>query len=233
MILAANEPYFLPYLGYWQMIAASDLFLVGDDFTYQPRKWANRNLIVVNRRPFWFRVDVKGASSFRYINEIELCPVNSRYLLRVLEMAYRRAPFFADGYALAQRILAFDEGGMLYSFLENSIREVCRYLSIGTPFGRTSDYPGNSSLHREKRIFDLCERSGADVYLNLPGGQALYRYDDFRRHGIDLRFIDPHLEPYPQFTDEFIPRMSILDAIMFNSREQLHDMLAGYSVIHG
>ena len=233
MIVAANQPYLFPYLGYWQLINAADVFLIGDDYAYMRKSWINRNRILINGRPQWFRMEVEDASSFRSIIDTRLKPIGLESKLRTLEMAYHKAPYFADAYALASRVLTYDSGGMLAPFLENSIREVCGYLGIDTRIGHTSDFPGNSALKREHRIYDFCHRLGADVYLNAPGGQDLYHFDDFRSQGIELRFLQPELRPYPQFGESFVPSLSILDVLMFNSRDAAHDMLSHCSFIYG
>lgn len=226
MILAANQPYLFPYLGYWQLINAADVFLIGDDYAYMRKSWINRNRILIGGKPQWFRMEVEDASSFRLIIDTKLKPIGLEDKLRTLEMAYHKAPYFADAYSLARRVLCYDSGGMLTPFLENSIREVCGYLGIDTRIGHTSDFPGNAVFKREHRIYDLCHRLGANVYINAPGGQDLYSFDDFREHGIELRFLQPELRPYPQFGAPFVPSLSILDILMFNSREAVHDMLS-------
>lgn len=232
MILAANQPYFFPYLGYWQLINAADVFLVADDVTFRRKSWICRNRILVSGRPYWLRLQVQDASSFRLIMDTRLSGVNS-FLekLRTLEMAYHKAPFFADVYDLASRVFAFDSKGMLSPFLENSIREVCGYLGIDTVIGRCSDYPENSRYHREKSIYYLCRELGADTYINLPGGQALYDFGEFGREGIELRFIQPRMREYPQFRGPFVPSLSILDIMMFNSREAVHEMLSDFDYV--
>ena len=233
MTISSNQPYYFPYIAYWQMIGASDLFLVGDDFAYMKHGWIARNRILVGGGPQYFRVEVDHKSSFRLISDTLLSPsMNVSDKLKTVEMAYHEAPYFGDVFPLFERVLCNPER-RLVPFLEYSIKEVCDYLGITTPFGRTSDYPGNSALKREERIYDLCVRTGADRYINLPGGSALYHAEDFAKHGIELRFIRSRLTPYRQWGGPFVERLSILDAMMFNSREQLHAMLDDYDLVDG
>lgn len=234
MTVAGNQPYFLPYLGYWQLIHAADRFLIADDIDYIKGGWINRNRILIDGNPHYFRVEKAGHAESRLIRDkqVSMNPFGLKEKLKTLEMAYRRAPCFAEGYALAERILTWPERN-LSLFLEHSIREVCAYLGITTPLGRTSDLPGNNLLRREERIYDFCRRLGADTYINLPGGQKLYDYREFARHGIRLRFILPNLTPYVQFGMPFVERLSILDAIMFNPPDTLHAMLDDYTWIDG
>ena len=234
MILAGNQPYFLPYLGYWQLIAAADLFLLGDDYCYIRRGWVNRNRILVDGAPRYFRVEVRKNPVSRLIcDKVRVMdPKLDRNRLRTLEMTYHRAPCFDAGYALAERIFACPDPGLL-PFLEYSIREVCQYLEITTPVGRMSELEGNAAFRREERIYDACRRLGADTYINAVGGQTIYRFPEFARRGIRLRFLRSGLPPYPQFGRPFVPSLSILDAIMFNPPERLQEMLRDYTWIDG
>lgn len=230
MTLAANQPYFLPYFPYWQLIASADTFLVSDDYAYMKGSWIPRNRILVDGRPQYFRIEVDHRSCHKSIMDTSLAPMNISDKLLTLEMAYHKAPFFNDGYALAERILSCPERN-LAEFLHASIREVCAYLGITTPLRKTSELPGNSLLRREERVYDFCHRLGADRYINAIGGQALYGKEAFRREGIDLYFICSEAAPYDQECTPFVPDLSVLDAIMFNSREALHERLGQYRLI--
>ena len=234
MILAGNQPYFLPYLGFWQLIHLSDLFLLADDYDFIRHGWVNRNRILLGGKPQQFRIEIAHGAPSRLIidKQIAMKPQWREDKIQTVAMAYHNAPYLAEGYALTERILNYPERNLAL-FLEHSIREVCAYLGITTPFCHSSDLTGNSRFKREERIYDFCHRLGADTYVNLPGGQAIYDFGEFARHGIKLRFIQPNLRPYPQFGGPFVERLSILDAIMFNSREQLHEMLDDYTFIDG
>lgn len=231
MTLAANQPYFFPYLPYWQLIACADMFLIADDYAYMRKSWINRNRILVNGEPRFFRIRIRDASSFRMIGDTEILPPD-RDLLKTLDMAYHKAPHFDEGFAVARAVLEYPDQNLV-DFLEHSYRVICDYLGIDTPLMRTSALPGNNLYKKEFRIYDFCHRLGADTYVNAVGGQHLYHFDDFVREGLRLRFLRSCCEPYPQFGDSFTPGLSILDAMMFNSREQLQRLLGQYSFIDG
>ena len=230
MTLAAHQPYFIPYIAYWQLIAAVDHFLIADDYAFMKQGWINRNRILINGKPNIFRLEVNGQSSYKYINETELLPINVEDKMKTVYMAYHKAPFYAEGSLLMEDILSFPELN-LSMFLANSIFKICNYLDIHTPISYTSDIPGNSSLKLEQRIYDFCKAHGANVYVNAIGGQELYHFDEFREHGIKLRFINSSHPEYKQFGNDFVGQLSILDAIMFNSKEELHLMLKQYTFI--
>lgn len=232
MILASHQPYFLPYFAYWQLIHAADRFLIGDDYAFIKSGWIARNRILVQGKPQFFRMEISRKSSFRRICDTQLAPIRIGDKLKTLEMAYHKAPYFADVYPLAERILTNPER-RLAAFLEDSIRDVCRYLGIVTPLGRTSDLPGNRLLRREYRIYDFCHRMGADTYVNAIGGQSLYEGPAFAREGLRLKFLQARHTPYPQSGGPFVEKLSVLDTMMFNSRERLHEMLDDYTLIDG
>lgn len=224
MTLAANQPYFLPYFPYWQLIHAADRFLVADDYAFIRHGWVTRNRIRMGEREIYLMVELEGMSRNKLITELQLMPVQVQKKLKTLESAYHKAPFFQEGYALAERILTCPERNLAL-FLEASIRETAAYLGIETPIGRTSQLEGNALYKREERVYDLCHRLGAAHYINPIGGQALYSFEEFRRQGIRLSFLNSHAEE--------AGTLSVLDAIMNHSRDQLHAMLDQYTLIDG
>ena len=220
MILSANQPYFLPYFPWWQLIAQADLFLISDDYAFMIRGWINRNRIRVNGQEQYFRIRLKDISCHRTIAQTERLSADAEDNLKTLAMAYHKAPYFAEGYALAERIFACQDLN-LNAFLTHSIREVCAYLGIGTPLRMTSSFEGNALLSREERIFDFCRRCEADIYVNAIGGQALYDKEAFAAKGIELRFLQT----------EATENLSIIDSVMHHSREELHDMLGRFRYV--
>ena len=130
----------------------------------------------------------------------------------------------------AEKILDNPERNVA-EFLFQSIKDVCRFLGINTKFIRSSEIPGNDNYKREYRIYDFCHRLGGDTYINAVGGQDLYHFDDFEKHGVTLKFIRPNIRPYKQFHNEFVPGLSILDVIMFNSVNTIKNMLEDCSFI--
>ena len=233
MIISANQPYFLPYLGYWQLIACADTFLLGDDYAYIRKGWVNRNRILAGGRSIWLRMEVAHFGFGTPITDVRLKQASISDKLRTLEMAYHRASNFGEGMSLAERIITFPERNLAV-FLEHSIREVCACLGIGTIIGRTSDLKGNSLLHREERIYDFCRRCGADTYVNAIGGMALYDFREFESRGLRLRFLRSRLPSYPQVGGgPFVPSLSILDAIMNNPVSAVREMLDEYDFVDG
>lgn len=220
MTLAAHQPYFLPYFPYWQLIAAADTFLVSDDYAFMKGSWIPRNRILVGGMPQYFRIELDHQSCHRLISDTFLKPLAAGEKLRTLEMAYHKAPFFAEGYALSARILTCPER-RLSLFLAHSIREVCDYLGITTRMLFSSSLSG-AQLRKSERIFHYCRSLGADRYINAIGGQALYDKARFAREGIALHFLQ---------SEAGLSGLSVLHDIMFHSREALHERLGQYRLL--
>ena len=220
MILSANQPYFLPYFPWWQLIAQADLFLIGDDYAFKRHGWISRNRILINGQVVYFRIPIRDMSCNRNIAETERKSADAGSNLRTLAMTYHKAPFFADGYTLAERIFSCKELN-LSRFLTHSIHEVCDYLDITTPLGLTSSLEGNAGFRREERIYDFCRRNGADIYVNAIGGRELYDKAEFAAHGIELRFLQT----------EVSENLSIIDTVMHHSRDELHEMLGRFRYV--
>lgn len=230
MTLASNQPYFMPYLAYWQLIAAADLFLVGDDYNYIRHGWISHNRILLGGAPCDFGISVKGASSNKLISEMEVAELDAARMLKKLQHCYGKAPYFADTMELMERIMNCPERN-LSLFLTHSIKEVCRHLGITTQIGTTSQFDTYGRLKKEERIYEYCRQTGADTYINPIGGQALYSFEEFRKRGITLKFINSQPSSYCQRVTSFVPGLSIIDVMMFNSREQIAQLLQQYTWI--
>ena len=227
MILAVHQPYFLPYIGYWQLIHAADLFLVADDYAFIKGGWIKRNRILVNGRPHYLGIGVRE-DSFKRCDEMAVRNIDETRIRNLLYEGYHKAPHYREGMALIDETLSCGEK-VLSEFLLNAIRVVCAYLGIDTPIGRTSDFPGNRDFKREERIYDLCARLDADIYANAIGGTSLYDFEAFRRRGVELRFLKPSDIVYRQYQNDFVRDLSIIDAIMFNARDAVRAMLDRYT----
>lgn len=230
MILGANQPYFIPYIGYWQLINAVDIFVIADDYNYIKNGWISRNRILSNGLIQYFNIEIKHASQNKKINELFRCDISTEKKLGHLICSYRKAPYFEDGILLMKDILTCPEMN-LAEYLTYSIKCICDFLEIKTKMIKSSQLDHNSDLKREYRIYDMCKRLGADQYYNAIGGEKLYSFQEFEKEGIRLNFIKRKDEiSYKQFNNSFVPDLSIIDVIMFNSKNEIKQMLKQYSL---
>ena len=225
------QPYFLPYIGYFQLISAVDTFVVYDDVKYTKKGWINRNRYLVDGHDAVFSLPLKGDADHLDVRDRRLAPDFRRdRLLNRLGEAYRRAPCFARVFPLLERIVRYDDDN-LFGFLHHSIVQVCAGLGIGTRLRVSSGFDIDPALRHQDRVLALCEAAGADTYVNASGGTALYSHEAFRARGITLRFIASRPIEYAQFGAPFVPWLSIVDVMMFNPPEAIRErLLPGYEL---
>jgi hypothetical protein len=217
MRLAIMQPYFFPYIGYFQLIAAVDLFIVYDNIKYTKKGWINRNRILQNGKDVMFSLPLKRNSDHLDVCERELAAnFNRDKLLNQFKEAYRRAPFFAQTFPLVEQIVRYEDSN-LFRFLHNSIARTCEHLGITTEIRISSGIAIEHDLKNQDKVLVLCEEVGANTYVNTIGGMELYSRQTFREKGIELKFIQSKPFEYTQCGNKFVPRLSIIDVMMFNS----------------
>lgn len=225
------QPYFVPYIGYWQLLNAVDKYVVYDDVNFIKGGWVNRNRILLNGVPGYINIQMVGASAYRLINEIGVTD-NAKILnkeLRTIEAAYRKAPNFDEGYCLIKEIMECGETN-LASFLFVSIQKICEYLGIKTSIVLSSEIDKDCTLKGQDKVISICKLLGAETYYNAAGGKELYSQAAFSKEGIELKFLKCRDISYSQFQNEFVPSLSILDVIMFNSKEKVSLLLEEYDL---
>jgi len=213
--LAIMQPYFFPYLGYWQLMHAVDRFVIYDDVNYIKGGWINRNRILVNGEITYVTAPLHQSSPFRRICDIALqpSPVWRDKMVKTFDLAYRKAPAFAEVFPVIEKIIRH-ETDSLSDYLAHQLQTLAACMGIGTEFVVSSRCYGNDELAGQARVIDICKREGAKTYINAQGGRALYDAATFRDAGIDLRFISMQPIPYAQRSSAFVPYLSIIDALM-------------------
>lgn len=229
MKLGIMQPYFLPYIGYFQLINAVDKYVIYDDVQFIKGGWINRNNILLNGNRFMFNLILNGASPNKLINEISVDP-NQIKLLKTIENSYKKAPYFESVFQLVVSILNFDDKN-LAKFIGNSIVEVCKYIDIDTEIIVSSDLNKNNDLRGQDKVISICKLLEVDSYLNAIGGQELYSKSFFLENSIDLYFLEPNKVDYKQFNNSFVPNLSIIDVLMFNSRQAIKEQLNKFILI--
>jgi len=232
MKIAVMQPYFFPYLGYFQLIHASERFVFYDDVNFIKNGWINRNRFLFEGAPRYFTIPLAGASPFTLIRDIRVQPSDQpwrRKLVETMRVAYKGAPHRDEGMGLLEGTLAI-ESDAIADFARHSVKSVMEYLGLDRETIDSSARYGNESLHGEARILDICRREAASVYVNAPGGRPLYDSSRFRAAGVELRFVDGRLDAYPQQAPAFVPGLSILDAIMHCPRARVAEMLGAYAL---
>ena len=230
--IAIMQPYFLPYLGYFQLLAGVDKFVVLDDVNYINGGWINRNRLLLNGKPFTFTIPLSRASQNRLICDIELVREQNwrNKLIRTIHQAYCQAPCYEKVVVLINRLVNYPSV-KIDEFLLNSLREIVQYLSLEVEIVDSSRVYNNAHLKGEERILDICRQEQADVYINTIGGIDLYDRNRFLNDGIQLYFMRPRPVNYPQGQSEHVSWLSILDVLMFNAPPAVRQLLAEMDLV--
>ncbi|WP_020595993.1 WbqC family protein [Spirosoma panaciterrae] len=234
MTIAIMQPYFLPYVGYMQLIKAVDKFILYDDVAFINRGWINRNRLAINGQEYLFTVPLKDASQNKRINEVHIAddPKWQGKLLKTIEQGYRKAPYYQTVMPLAEKIINFTTDSIA-ELVYFSLHELTQYLDLPTDLIQSSSIYNNADLKAQERILDICRQEGATRYINPIGGTELYDKPTFAQAGIELNFIKSNKVEYPQGNNRnpFIPWLSILDILMNNDLTSVRAMLDEYELV--
>src|SRR5215467_7362131 len=213
MTLAIMQPYFLPYIGYYQLIGAVDLFIVYDNIKYTKKGWINRNRMLVNGKDAMFSLPLKKDSDALDICDRQLAiDFDRAKLLNQWRGAYSTAPFFRETFPLLERIVGFQDPN-LFRYLFNSLRKTCKHLGLKTTFKISSEIPIDHSLKFQDKVLALCQAAGAQKYINAIGGLELYDPAAFSARGVEFRALRTRPFPYEQFGQAHVPYLSIVDLL--------------------
>jgi hypothetical protein len=229
------QPYLFPYIGYYQLISAVDEFVNYDDVAFIQQGWINRNRIKINGEARYFTVPLAAASSFRSIREtmVATLPYEAfrRKFFATINTVYGKAPFYRETLNLLEGVFV-PQPASIGDLAWQSVSAVCSYLRLETRLVPTATTFGNSHLKKADRLIDICRRENADIYINAIGGAELYSRDEFAKAGIALWFLRSGPVEYSQSDRRaFIPNLSIIDVLMFNSHEQVRLMLRNFNLV--
>jgi len=247
MKLGIMQPYFFPYLGYFQLIASCDTFVIYDRVSFRKKGWIARNRILNtgNGLPININVPLKSQSSNKMIFELEI-DNNQKWQEKFLNLVfynYKRAIHFEEIFVFLENTLnqSFD---LITSLNSLFIHQLCDLLDVKAKiiYPDESQREIESSLLKNSyndisvmtaRVIRVCKQYGATTYINPPGGQQLYSSVDFKTHDLELRFIQPNIPSYGQFKFQHVPNLSIVDCLMHMGIERTKEVLTNYKLISG
>lgn len=227
MKIAIMQPYFFPYIGYFQLMCAVDEFIIYDNIQFSKKGWINRNRILVNGLDAYITLPLKKDSDFLDVNHRYLSDdwnVERKKLLNRITESYRKAPQFSEVFPLIEKSVLFEEKN-LFQFIYHSIVCVKDFLEIKTPLVISSGLNIDHQLKAEKKVLALCKASRASTYINPIGGVELYDKQEFKNEGVELQFLKADNIIYKQYQNEFVPFLSIIDVMMFNTKENVKEYL--------
>lgn len=227
MKISIMQPYFFPYIGYFQLIANSDIFVIYDEIKYTKKGWINRNRFLKNGKATYFTVPLKKDSDFLYVSNRYLTQDwenEKQKIINQIKVAYHKAPHFKETFALFENCLSFQNTN-LFEFIFNAVKSICEYLDIKTPIQVSSELQISNDLKSAEKVKAICKILNAKTYINPIGGLELYDKNDFLNENLELIFLKAKNISYPQFENEFEPFLSILDILMFNDLKKVKEMI--------
>lgn len=232
--IAIMQPYFFPYIGYWQLIHAVDLYVVADNVHYIKHHWINFNRILGEKdQPHYFGMEISHANGTRHICDTErlVSRKQAEYLCRVLKFYYSKAPYYKEAMDVIKPIL-MDEEPNLARYLFKQLKAVAGYLGITSQIILLSEVMPRGECTAQEFIRRICEHFGHTTFTSSINGNIYYTKDAFREMGVNLDFLVRNEDiRYKQRCEEFVPDLSIIDAMMYCSREELHNMLNRYHFV--
>lgn len=217
MKVAIMQPYFFPYVGYFQLMAAVDLFIVYDNIKYTKKGWINRNRMLQRGKDVMFSLPLRNDSDSLDIRDRALAAdFNRDKLLNQLRGAYAKAPNFTEVFPVIEGAVRHADG-RLFAYLHNALARTCEHLGLVTPVRVSSTVDIDHGLKSQDKVIAIAKAVGATSYVNAIGGLELYEREAFHAQGLELQFIRSRPFEYHQFGDPFVPWLSIIDTLMFNS----------------
>lgn len=232
--VSVMQPYIFPYIGYFNLCYASDVFVFYDDVNYIKQGWINRNRILVNKRPYAFSIPLKNGSSFELIGNVAVSGFD-RYKVKFLErveQSYCKAKFFKAGRRYVENVLNH-ESESISRLAIKSVVDFFELVDIERCFLTSSEaFSSSKGIDRSDRLIEIVKSLGSSRYLNPVGGTALYDKDYFDQRGVKLSFVKAKLIPYTQVRPaEFVAGLSIIDVIMNNSVDDMRLHLRSYKLV--
>jgi hypothetical protein len=231
--VAIMQPYLFPYIGYFQLINSVDEFVIYDNIKYTKKGWINRNRILVKGKDQLITATLKKDSDYLDVVQRKLSDnwdKDKDKLLNIIKNEYKNAPYFDNAYEIIEKCLLNNKNN-LFEFIYDSLNIINNYLNIKTSMVTSSSIDIDHSLKSQDKVIAICKSRGATVYINAIGGVNLYSKEEFKSHNMDLNFIKSNPIVYKQFNNEFIPWLSIIDVMMFNSKETIQDYINSYTLV--
>lgn len=245
MKIAINQPYFFPYLGYFQLIAAADVFVAYENVAYTRKSWISRNRLQGKAKaPYFISLPTVKTTQGVLIKEVRLhhtAPQVITKLLRRIHTDYARAAHFGEVFGEIEQMFMMAPRTSLAAFNNHCLKWICDLLELQTKLSLKHEtlLGFESDLEKRKvqeasfevksqRVFGLMSHFGATHYLNLPGGSVLYQHSDFDNEGFGLDFLAIQTIEYPQFQNAFTPSLSILDVLLHCGIQHTRKLIYSY-----
>lgn len=239
MKLGIMQPYLFPYIGYFQLLNSVDQYVIYDEAQYIRQGFINRNRLLGDTMAqqvpyFQFSVGKSPQTDSIQRKQYISLEADKKKLLERISFVYKKAPFYRETTELVRDVSDCSSTSVSV-FNTCAIKKIASYLDMNTQIivssGIEDEKYKEAALKCQDLVLHICKYFQASEYVNAIGGTGLYDRNVFQYAGISLRFLKTNEMTYRQFGDRFIPNLSILDVLMFNSREEVKYMLGQYSYV--
>ena len=233
MKVGVMQPYFLPYLGYFQLIDSVDSFVFFDDVNFIKKGWINRNSILLNNEAHKFTIPLIKASQNKLINEIYLFDYLTwrNSFMSKIEVSYKSAPNYSNILDLIHDILYANNFELISDLSSSSVMKIMDYINLNRTTFKSSNL-NYSSSNATGKIVSICKKMNATEYINPINGKFLYDSKEFNENNLEIKIIKMSNEiSYSQNSPTFISNLSIIDVLMFNTIENVRSLIGKYEII--
>lgn len=229
MKLAIMQPYFMPYIGYFSLIKHVNEFILFDTPQFIRHGWIERNRILKqNGEPLYIRVPLEKHHRDVKINNLVINNSENWKEKIIAQLApYRKkAPNYWKVISLMKEIFEL-ESESIVDINYHSLKKICEYLGIRTPIKKWSEMNIEIDVVNapDEWALNICKSLHANKYFNPIGGASFFNSKKYEKSGIELKFMETRATKYKQFTNEFVPFLSIIDVMMFCDIDNVNKMI--------
>lgn len=234
--VAIMQPYLFPYIGYMNLVYASDKFVFYDDVNFINKGWINRNRIILMNKPFRFTLPLKAKTQTKLIKDIEILDLKdfTEKFISQIDISYKNSSNKNAVLTYIQNVLN-SEKKYISDLAISSVKNFFKYIGVEKEFFISSKkFSSTKKLRGIERLVSISKKLNCENYLNLIGGLSLYKKEDFKTKDVQLKFVKPSLLPYKQpnlNSDNFYPSLSIIDVMMNQSADEIHNQLESYHLL--
>lgn len=234
MKMGIMQPYFFPYIGYFQLIDASDRYIFFDTPQFERHGWMNRNRIInIAEGSTYISVPVIKAPQKTAICDMRINNTTDwrQKMFAQMEVYKKRAPYYHETLEVVHRAVDRKTDSLVEMSVA-SVVESCRYMGLALDWEIYSSMglDFRKDCEPDEWALEICKALGVKTYINAPGGEMFFDRRKYEAAGIQLEFIHPELKPYVQRIGRFEPGLSIIDVMMYNSPEEIRELLKSYTV---
>ena len=231
---AVMQPYLFPYIGYLNLVWASESFVFYDDVNFIKKGWINRNIVMMDGLKFPFSIPLVKPSQNKLIKDtliLDLESFKSKFVKQIY-YAYKGSKYFETGMEYVESTLKEDFCSIA-ELAQYSVTNFFSMIRVEKVFYSSSiSFPNIGGLNRSDRLIQITKQLGSNCYLNSIGGINLYSGEYFQSHNIALSFLMPKIRPYSQHKNlDFLPGLSLIDIIMNLCSDEIVEHLMSYEII--